>query len=81
LKPDYVISILKSSFLFFQGKIEVTIAGGRVVWENNELKVAPGTGRYIKMSPFSYLFDGIEKRDDFYLKSLQAPVKRAKSSS
>ncbi|KAG4945419.1 hypothetical protein JHK87_041426 [Glycine soja] len=25
-----------------KGKIEVTIAGGRVVWENNELKVAPG---------------------------------------
>ncbi|WVY95206.1 hypothetical protein V8G54_034294 [Vigna mungo] len=64
-----------------KGKIEVTIAGGRVVWENNELKVAPGTGRYIKMSPFSYLFDGIDKRDDAYLKSLQYPVKRAKSSS
>jgi len=59
----------------------VTIAGGRVVWENNELKVAPGTGRYIKLPPFSYLFDGIDKRDGFILNSLQAPVKRAKSSS
>ncbi|ESW20382.1 hypothetical protein PHAVU_006G204400 [Phaseolus vulgaris] len=64
-----------------KGKVEVTIAGGRVVWENNELKVAPGTGRYIKLPPFSYLFDGIDKRDGFILNSLQAPVKRAKSSS
>ncbi|KAH1237547.1 Dihydropyrimidinase [Glycine max] len=44
------------------GKVEVTIAGGRVVWENNELKVAHGTGRYIKMPPFSYLSDGIDKK-------------------
>ncbi|XP_040865817.1 dihydropyrimidinase isoform X1 [Glycine max] len=64
-----------------KGKIEVTIAGGRVVWENNELKVAPGTGRYIKMPPFSYLFNGIDKKDAFYLNSLQAPVKRAKSNT
>ncbi|RDY08648.1 Dihydropyrimidinase, partial [Mucuna pruriens] len=64
-----------------KGKIEVTIAGGRVVWENNELKVAPGTGRYIQMSPFSYLFDGLDKKDAIYLNSLQAPVKRAKASS
>ncbi|XP_029130961.1 dihydropyrimidinase isoform X1 [Cajanus cajan] len=64
-----------------KGKIEVTIEGGRVVWENNELKVAPGTGRYIKMPPFSYLFDGMDIKDAFYLNSLQAPVKRAKSST
>ncbi|CAI8586692.1 unnamed protein product [Vicia faba] len=64
-----------------KGKIEVTIAGGRVVWENNELKVVPGTGRYIQMSPFSYLFDGLDKKDASYLNSLQAPVKRAKSAT
>ncbi|KAG4964505.1 hypothetical protein JHK85_039480 [Glycine max] len=63
------------------GKIEVTIAGGRVVWENNELKVTPGTGRYIQMPPFSYLFDGLDKKDAIYLNSLQAPVKRAKAST
>ena len=67
--------------LLFQGKIEVTIAGGRVVWENNELKVVPGSGRYIQMAPFSYLFDGIDKKDAAYLNSLQAPVKRAKSTA
>ncbi|XP_027331029.1 dihydropyrimidinase [Abrus precatorius] len=64
-----------------KGKIEVTIAGGRVVWENNELKVVPGIGRYIQMPPFSYLFDGMEKKDAFYLNSLKAPVNRAKSST
>jgi len=69
------------SFYFSQGKIEVTIAGGRVVWENNELKVTPGTGRYIQMPPFSYLFDGLDKKDAIYLNSLQAPVKRAKAST
>lgn len=66
---------------FSQGKIEVTIAGGRVVWENNELKVTPGTGRYIQMPPYSYLFDGLDKKDAIYLNSLQAPVKRAKAST
>jgi dihydropyrimidinase len=73
-----------SNYLFyeyFQGKIEVTIAGGRVVWENNELKVAPGTGKYIEMPPYSYLFDGLDKKDAIYQNSLQAPVKRAKSTS
>jgi len=59
----------------------VTIAGGRVVWENNELKVVPGTGRYIQMPPFSYLFDGLDKKDAIYLNSLKAPVKRAKSTT
>lgn len=59
----------------------MTIARGRVVWENNELKVAPSSGRYIKMSPFSYLFDGLDKKDASYLNSLKAPVKRAKSAA
>ncbi|KAK7276649.1 hypothetical protein RIF29_17793 [Crotalaria pallida] len=64
-----------------KGKIEVTVAGGRVVWENNELKVAPGTGRYIEMAPYNYLFDGVDKKDAAYLNYLQAPVKRVKSST
>jgi len=64
-----------------QGRVEVTIAGGRVVWENGELKAAPGTGKYVKMAPFSYVFDGIDKADSNYLASLQAPVKRSRSSN
>ncbi|OVA19127.1 hypothetical protein BVC80_417g18 [Macleaya cordata] len=59
-----------------KGKVEVTIAGGRVVWENDELKVVPGSGRYIEMAPFSYLFSGIDKADATYLSSLNAPVQR-----
>ncbi|XP_016452348.2 dihydropyrimidinase isoform X1 [Nicotiana tabacum] len=60
-----------------KGKVEVTIAGGRIVWENDELKVVPGAGKYIEMPPFSYLFDGIDKEDAKYLSSLRAPVKRS----
>ncbi|CAN0905276.1 PYD2 [Linum grandiflorum] len=61
-----------------KGKVEVTIAGGRVVWMNDELKVAPGTGRYIEMPAFNYLFSGNDKADNTYLASLNAPVKRSK---
>jgi dihydropyrimidinase len=64
-----------------KGKVETTIAGGRVVWENDELKVEPGTGKYVEMPPFSHLFDGIDKVDAEYLSSLKAPVKRLKSTT
>ena len=64
-----------------KGKVEVTIAGGRIVWENDELKVVPGSGKYIEMPPFSYLFNGIEKADAKYLSSLKAPVKRFTSTA
>ncbi|KAL0459115.1 UNVERIFIED_CONTAM: Dihydropyrimidinase [Sesamum latifolium] len=60
-----------------KGKVEVTIAGGKIVWENDELKAVPGSGKYIKMPPFNYLYDGIEKADADYLSSLQAPVIRS----
>ncbi|GAV59841.1 LOW QUALITY PROTEIN: hypothetical protein CFOL_v3_03372, partial [Cephalotus follicularis] len=49
-----------------KGKVEV-----RVVWENDELKVVPGSRKYIKMPPFSYLFNGIEKADARHLSSLR----------
>lgn len=60
-----------------QGNIEVTISQGRVVWENSQLNVQRGTGRYISMPPFGYLFDGLEKLDSAYLSSLKAPVHRS----
>ncbi|KAL6284568.1 hypothetical protein ACE6H2_015497 [Prunus campanulata] len=47
-----------------KGKVEVTISGGRVVWLNDELKVFPGSGKYVEMRPFSYLFNGIGKADE-----------------
>ncbi|GMG99988.1 hypothetical protein Nepgr_001828 [Nepenthes gracilis] len=62
-----------------KGKVEVTIAGGRIVWANGELKVVPGSGKYIRMPPFGYLFDGLDRADANYLSSLRAPVKRFKS--
>ncbi|XVF04841.1 hypothetical protein REPUB_Repub05bG0120100 [Reevesia pubescens] len=59
-----------------KGKVEVTIVGGRVVWQDDELKVVPGSGKYIQMPPFGYLFNGVDKVDAKYLSSLHAPVKR-----
>lgn len=64
-----------------KGKVEVTIAGGRIVWENGQLKAVPGSGKYVEMAPFSHVFDGIDKADSNYLASLRAPVKRFKSST
>ncbi|KAH0987723.1 hypothetical protein GBA52_014900 [Prunus armeniaca] len=64
-----------------KGKVEVTISGGRVVWLNDELKVFPGSGKYVEMRPFSYLFNGIGKADAKYLSSLKAPVKRFRATT
>ncbi|KAK6119816.1 hypothetical protein DH2020_046441 [Rehmannia glutinosa] len=67
----------KIMYFVLQGKVEVTISGGKVVWENDELKAVPSSGKYIEMPPYNYLFDGIGKTDAEYLSSLRAPVKRA----
>lgn len=64
-----------------KGKVEVTIAGGRIVWENDELKAVSGSGKYINTPPFSYLFDGIDNADAKYLSSLHAPVQQLKSTA
>lgn len=80
---EHEIFVISQFFfsVFAQGRVEITIAGGRVVWENGELMVVPGSGKYIEMRPFSYLFDGIDKADANYLSSLQAPVKRFRAES
>lgn len=73
--------ILKDGLIVcIQGKVEVTIAGGKIVWENEELMVVPGSGKYISMPPFNYLYHGIDKADENYLASLKAPVNRVKPS-
>ncbi|XP_056169007.1 dihydropyrimidinase-like [Syzygium oleosum] len=59
-----------------KGKVEVTIAGGRIAWMGGQLKVARGSGKYVEMPPFGYLFGGMDKEDARYLSSLRAPVKR-----
>lgn len=61
--------------------MEVTISRGRIVWRHGDLNVVLGSGKYIRMSPFSYLFDGIEKADAEYLASLHAPVQRTAVAS
>ncbi|GAV67305.1 LOW QUALITY PROTEIN: hypothetical protein CFOL_v3_10811 [Cephalotus follicularis] len=60
-----------------KGKVEVTMLVEELS-ENDELKVVPGSGKYIEMPPFSYLF-GIEKADARHLSSLRAPVKSSNS--
>jgi dihydropyrimidinase len=62
-----------------KGLVEVTISRGRVVWEDGDLNVVPGSGRYIRTPPFGYLFDGIEKSDAIYRAGLRAPVIRSKA--
>ncbi|RRT75351.1 hypothetical protein B296_00018826 [Ensete ventricosum] len=64
-----------------KGKVEATISQGRVVYEDGKLKVIPGSGRYIRMPPFGYLFDGMEKADAAYFASLNAPIQRTKSAA
>uniref|UniRef100_A0A0D6QU38 dihydropyrimidinase n=1 Tax=Araucaria cunninghamii TaxID=56994 RepID=A0A0D6QU38_ARACU len=64
-----------------KGKVEVTISRGRVVWQNDKLIVERGSGRFIPMPPFGYLFDGIDKLDSLYLSSLRAPVHRENAYS
>ncbi|KAL3533309.1 hypothetical protein ACH5RR_006830 [Cinchona calisaya] len=73
---DYVRFTSAEWLAFTNGKVEVTIAGGRIVWEKNELKVNLGSRKYIEMPPFSYLFDGVQKVDASYTSSIRARVKR-----
>lgn len=61
--------------------VEITISRGQVVWEDGVLNIAPGSGRYVMMPPFGYVFDGIEKSDAAYRASLQAPVQRGKAGA
>lgn len=64
-----------------KGKVEVTVSAGRIVWQGGKLNVAPGSGRYIKMPPYGYLFDGIDKANAEYLTSLRAPVQRNRDAT
>ncbi|KAG4132248.1 hypothetical protein ERO13_D08G020300v2 [Gossypium hirsutum] len=79
LRNKSKISSFENQYEFFQGKVEVTISRGRIVWKDDELKVAPGSGKYIPMPPFGFLFDGIEKTDAKLISSFKAPVHQFKS--
>lgn len=73
--------VLKKNVMVSQGKVEVTIAGGKIVWENGELRAVRGSGKYVEMQPFSYLFSGLDKLDAKYRSSLRAPVQRSKAAN
>eukprot|EP00803_Ostreobium_quekettii_P009148 evm.model.scf_3327.1 EVM.evm.TU.scf_3327.1 scf_3327:2116-3336(+) len=45
------------------GKVVVTISRGRIVWENGNLNVTPGTGRFVEMLPMGPLFEGLDILD------------------
>ncbi|KAF6137454.1 hypothetical protein GIB67_009930 [Kingdonia uniflora] len=64
-----------------KGKVEVTIVEGKVIWENGELKVEPGSRRYIEIPPFGHLFSSIGKADVAYLSSLRALVHQVRSAT
>ncbi|CAM8975581.1 unnamed protein product [Rhodiola kirilowii] len=49
-----------------KGKVEVTIARGKVVWENDKLSVTPGSGQYVEMPTRGYMYEGLDKQDDAF---------------
>ncbi|KAL4590735.1 hypothetical protein LXL04_003677 [Taraxacum kok-saghyz] len=77
ISAKYQMALMESGQIsatdYVRGKVEVTFAGGRIVWENEELKVVPGSGNFILVLPFNYLYHGIQKADETYFTYLKAP--------
>jgi dihydropyrimidinase len=45
------------------GNADVTISNGKVIWENGELNVEAGSGRFIPVKPnCEYVFGTVESR-------------------
>lgn len=47
------------------GVADVTVTGGRVVWEDGKFNSTPGSGRYVSREPFGYTFERVKKYDDY----------------
>ena len=64
--------------------METTISQGRVVWENDTLKVRPGAGRFLALPTGGPLFKGLDRLDASYADRNYpygpAPVKREASA-
>jgi dihydropyrimidinase len=57
------------------GVADVTVSRGKVVWENNELKVEQGAGRFIPRECFGSVYSGIDERDRL-IDADEQPVQR-----
>eukprot|EP00854_Cymbomonas_tetramitiformis_P001362 gene1362-1963_t len=64
-----------------KGKVVTTISQGNIVWENEKLNTVEGAGRYIKMEPFGYLFDELDKLEPAPKPYGPTPVPRDYGSS
>lgn len=49
------------------GKVVTTISRGKVVWENGQLNVVKGAGRFMKLPLFTPMFEGVALRDAAWL--------------
>lgn len=48
-------------------QVVVTISQGKVVWENEQLNVVKGAGRFVKLPLFPPMFEGMAARDAAWL--------------
>lgn len=47
------------------GNAEITISNGKVVWENGQLNVEAGSGRFIPVKPFcDFVFGTVKARGE-----------------
>lgn len=45
-------------------QVVTTISQGRIVWNNNELSVEPGSGRFIRRQPFApHIYQGLKEQE------------------
>ncbi|XVF69512.1 hypothetical protein PTKIN_Ptkin11bG0087700 [Pterospermum kingtungense] len=80
--PKASASMISGKFpMVSMGEVGSNNCRRKSCWQDNELKVVPGSGKYKQMPPFSYLCNGIHKADSKFLSSLKAPIKRFKSAA
>ena len=63
-------------------QVTTTISRGRIAYEDSEIKLEAGSGRFIKLKPFAApVFEGLEEEGAARIKAMypygDVPVKRA----